>query len=688
LPDAFPEIGSALLMRLIGILCALFVFGSLLSRAADDFPSIARYWDEEILAAIRIDLPNPPVHARNLFHLSAAMYDAWAAYDPVAVGYTYHQKHLAPDIAAARRQAISYAAYRILTNRYVLSKNAAQTLPRLQSKLTALGYGPEDLSEDPALPTGVGNRVAAALLAFAASDGSLQERAYADLPVAQGGYSPRNPPLLTLASGTLTLDPNRWQPLAFTNAVSQNDIPADLVQKFLGSQWLGVRPFALTRTNPILPWIDPGPPPQLGTPSDAEYRRQVLDVIRLSSQLSPDDGVTMNISPGAFGNNTLGANDGVGRPQNPVTGAPYETNVVKRGDFARVLAEFWADGPNSETPPGHWNVLANSVSDSPGFERRFAGIGAPLDRLEWDVKLYFAINAALHDAACAAWSLKRYYDGWRPIEAIRYMGQRGQSSITSDRTYDPFGLPLEPGLVELVSAQTVASSRHAGLSVGTIAIHVWPGPPADPTNDVSHVRWINAADWLPYQKRTFITPAFPGYISGHSTFSRAAAEVLAAFTGSPFFPGGLASHNLAAGSLGIEHAPSQATQLQWATYFDASDQAGISRLWGGIHVEADDLTGRKIGAKCGQNTWALAKQYFDGSIAQAAVTLTIARTTNNFLELRANTIPGFTYSLESTPECGIPFQPLTNRTAEATASEMLWHYPAGNAAEFLRIVAR
>ena len=75
--------------------------------------SIARVWDEEILAAIRIDLPNPPVNARNLFHLSAAMYDAWAAYNPIAAGYLYRDKHAAGDVAAARREALSYAAYRI-----------------------------------------------------------------------------------------------------------------------------------------------------------------------------------------------------------------------------------------------------------------------------------------------------------------------------------------------------------------------------------------------------------------------------------------------------------------------------------------------------------------------------------------------------------------------------------------------
>src|SRR5579883_1878104 len=90
---------------------------------ADASSSIARVWDEQILAAIRIDLPSPPVHARNLFHMSVAMYDAWAAYDPVAVGYLYHEKHTATDVFAARSQAISYAAYRLLRERYALSTN-------------------------------------------------------------------------------------------------------------------------------------------------------------------------------------------------------------------------------------------------------------------------------------------------------------------------------------------------------------------------------------------------------------------------------------------------------------------------------------------------------------------------------------------------------------------------------------
>src|SRR6185436_1646749 len=111
-------------------------------------------------------------------------------------------------------------------------------------------------------------------------------------------------------------------------------------------------------------------------------------------------------------------------------------NVVLRGDFARVLAEYWADGPSSETPPGHWNVLANLVADDTRTAKRIGGTGPVVDDLEWDVKVYFALNAALHDAACAAWSLKRYYDGWRPISAVRYRSILGQSSDSQKPHYN------------------------------------------------------------------------------------------------------------------------------------------------------------------------------------------------------------------------------------------------------------
>ena len=619
--------------------------------------SIAQTWDEQALAAIRLDRPNPPVHARNLFSLSAAMYDAWAAYDEVAVGFIYRGKHSVSIPVAARHQAISYAAYRILKERFALSLNAATTLAALNAQMTALGFNVANTSLDTSTPAGVGNAIAAAVSAWFINDGARQLQSYTDYPINQGGYVPINTPLYTNLSGTTVVDVNRWQPLYVVNAVDQNGNPIGSLQSYVGAQWLGERPFSLTRSASNLPWIDPGPQPRLNGVGDAQFRSEVVDIIRSSSELTPDDGVMVNISPGALGNNSLGANDGNGYPANPCTGLPYAPNILKRGDFTRVLAEYWADGPSSETPPGHWNVIANAVRNSVGFVRKIGGTGPELDELEWDVKMYFSLNTAVHDAACAAWSIKRYYDGYRPISAIRYMGGLGQSSNPAGPSYHPLGLPLVADLIEVVTAATAQSGgRHFGLTVGAVAIHTWPGQPASPSTQYSGVKWIKAINWLPFQKKTFVTPAFPGYVSGHSTFSRAAAEVLTAITGSPFFPDGLATHQAPANTfLTFEKGPSQNVQLQWATYYDAADQAGQSRLWGGIHVSADDLSGRQVGSQCGKAAWSLASRYFDGSIAQSPFAVTIRPLSATQCELKCDTVRGLFYKLQSTADLAEPF---------------------------------
>jgi hypothetical protein len=664
-----------------------FALGAAATRAGAE--SIARRWDEEILNAIRIDLPHPPVHARNLFHLSAVMYDAWAAYDTNAAGFLYHAKHPAANVGAARTEAISYAAYRLLRQRYALSRGAVTTLAVLDARFAALGYDRNQLGVDPATPAGVGNAVFAALSAYVAEDGARQNFAYTDLLPAEGGYQPANLPLGIAIPGTLATDVNRWQPLAVTDATTQNGIPTDSIQRFLGPQWLNVRPFALTRDEANRPWIDPGPPPRLGTATDAEFRANVVAALRYASELTPDDGVTQDFSPGKFGNNSLGANDGAGRPVNPFTGQPYAPNVLKRGDFSRVLAEFWADGPTSETPPGHWNTLANYVTDSGQLERRIAGVGPVVDELEWDVKLYFALNAAEHDAACAAWSLKRHYDGWRPITAIRYLGQLGQSSDPSAPRFHTNGLPLVPGLVELATAETSANGgRHAGYPLGSLLVLSWPGQPRLPAAQYSGARWIRPENWLPFQKRTFVTPAFPGYVSGHSTFSRAAAEVLTAFTGSPFFPGGLGTFTASKNNyLTFELGPSENVQLQWATYFDAADQSGISRIWGGIHPPADDFAGRRVGAEVGQRAWALARRYFDGSVSRQGAPMTLERLADGGILTRCETVRGQSYRLQSTPDLGTEFTDEPGGRFQAVDSPTLQTYPAAAPARFFRLLA-
>ena len=572
--------------------------------------TVARRWNEALLDAIRQDIPAPTVHARNLFHASAAMWDAWAAFEPEAEGIFVDEEQSDRNVSAARDEAISYAAFRILEARYLDSVGAVETILEFDALMEALCYPIDVTTTEGDSPAALGNRIARVVLDAGLGDGSNEAEGYID-----PDYQPVNPPLVVDQSGTTLIDPNRWQPLRIEEMISQNGIPVEnAVQEFVDPHWGFVKGFALPEAGPLGMPIDPGDPPYLGDPATEQaYKEGAVEVIRYSSLLDPAAGVLIDISPRAIGANPLGTTDGSGHPVNPVTGSPYEPVVVNRADFNRAVAEFWADGPHSETPPGHWNTLANAVSDELSPNLKIGGTGPAVDRLEWDVKLYLALNGANHDAAVAAWGTKGYYDYVRPISMIRYLGGLGQSSEPGGPSYDPDGLPLVPDLVEVITeATTTAGRRHAALAghEGEIAIRAYAGNPPDRESETGGVAWILAADWVPYQAPTFVTPSFAGYVSGHSTFSRASAEVMAAFTGSEFFPGGLGEWTIPAGSLEFEAGPETDVTLQWATYADASDQAGVSRLYGGIHVRADDFAGRVMGAEIGRAAWARAQQYY------------------------------------------------------------------------------
>ena len=570
--------------------------------------SVARWWNEFLLDGIRADTPNPPVHARNLYHFSAAVWDAFWAYE--AEGWSdatpvYVKEDVRPidwigGRESAQRQAISYAAYRLLTQRFRNSPGATRTLFGFRWLMQQLGYDPNFAATAGNSPAAVGNRIGLGVLAATLHDGANEAGGYADAT----GYRSLNEPLPVARPGTTMNDPSRWQPLALMQSITQNGIPQPTaVQSFVGVNARNTTPFALVKPTPTTLAIDPGPPPEFGGATHAAFIQEALDCILASATLDPTDGAMVDISPSALLNNPPGTNSGNGRALNPVTNRPYTANLVKRGDYARVLAEFWADGPNSETPPGHWNVVLNQVTDHPLFSRRYAGEGLILTALEWDVRAYLALNGSMHDAACAAWLLKRQYDSARPISVIRFLGGLGQSSEPAGQSYHPRGLPLISGLIELVTpASSAPGQRHAHLadSVGQVAIRAWQGNPANPRTQIGGVGWILAARWVPYQMSTFVTPAFPGYVSGHSTFSRAAAEVLTLLTGSPFFPGGLSEYRFFANAfLKFESGPTTDLTLQWATYYDAADQAGLSRIYGGIHPAIDDLSGRLLGSRVG-----------------------------------------------------------------------------------------
>ena len=624
--------------------------------------SVARRWNEQLLEAIRNDFARPVVHARNLYHSSAAMYDCWSLITgqgaPALMGtfqngfYLNIDRDSIPDYtdrAAAIDEAISYAAYRLLRHRYRRAPGRTGIEGRAALLMAEMGYDTAvvDLNYGSRGPAQLGNYVAHKIIEFGLQDGANEAMDYDNLEYPDG---PNGPLVLDRPFSIFQLrDPNQWQALAFPGVIidqSGNVLDGNL-QTFLGAEWGRVHPFALseadrtdpTPENPIFGnspvYHDPGPPPlfsRTDTQSLNQYRFGFEMVLKWSSHLDPRDSVLWDISPGARGNaprpyprdfadypafynEREGGQAGNGRPVNPRTGQPYAPNIVPRGDYTRVLAEFWADGPASETPPGHWFAILNEkVLDHPDFRRRVGGRGPELSPLEYDLKVYLTLGGAMHDAAITAWSIKAKYNYVRPISAIRYLAVQGQATVPENRFYDTLGIRLDPGYIELLdSAEQIVNAT----TLGTVRARAWIGNESilDPDVDQAGVDWINPSLWEPYQRPTFVTPNFAGYVSGHSLYSSAAATVLERITGDEYFPGGLAEFLAPANEfLVFEEGPSVDVRLQWATYRDASDETSLSRIWGGIHPPADDLPARIIGLEVGGDAYARALSIFDGTL--------------------------------------------------------------------------
>jgi Na+-translocating ferredoxin:NAD+ oxidoreductase RnfD subunit len=412
------------------------------TRAGVQGQSVARLWDETAVLALRGGGATAPVQARDLFDLSAAMWDAWAAYDAKARGYFVTEKANAADVPSAREAAISYAAYRLLLWRVSFGSDLSRTFTLLTGRLRSLCYSPDFTSTAGGSPAALGNRIAAAAIAAGRHDGSLEALHYVD-----ASYIPMNGPLVVSEAGSTVHDATFWQPLALGQIAAHGlaSIPAK-IQSFVGAQWGHVRSFALPASSKGLP-IDPGAPP-FGDPSTASYKQAAVEVIRATSH---------------------------------------------KGTAA------------AGSSPLDWNVRANTVPDS---------------SLHRDVKLYLALNGALNDAAVAAFGAKRTSQSPRPISMIRYLAFQGQSSDPKASSYNAEGLPLVPGLIELITKQSSAPGQpHAELAadVGQVAV-------------LSQGRWVLGAGWTP----PAATPASPGWVSEQSAFAAAAGEVLTALTGQSF----------------------------------------------------------------------------------------------------------------------------------------------------------
>jgi len=435
--------------------------------------------------------------ARALAIVHTCMYEAWAAYDQKAVGTQLGgslRTHPSRRTLANKSKAISFAAYRAAVDLFPWDK--AQIFDPL---MASLGYDLNDVSADTTTPSGIGNVACAAVLAFRHTDGSNQmgDLTASGTPYADyTGYEPKNLPSVVPVSDLSTvLDPNRWQPLTYFNGTKV------VTPTFVGAQWYKVTPFAMTSPDEFLPFVSLYGPALYGS---TEYMQQAQELVELSAHLT---------------------------------------------DEQKIIAEYWANGPHSELPPGHWDLFAQYVS------------ARDHHTLDDDVKMFFALTNAIFDAGIAAWDAKRVFDSVRPVTAIPYLfhGQQIQ--------------------------------RWGGPGQGTV------------TTDGSH--------WIPYQPTTFPTPPFPEYISGHSTFSAAGATILALWTGSEYF-GGSVTFPAGSSTIEPGVTPKSAITLRWRTFHDAANQAGVSRRYGGIHFRTADLVGRATGDLVAAIAWTKAMTYFEG----------------------------------------------------------------------------
>ncbi len=497
---------NARLRRIVGVLGSVSALTMLVALpaspgSADPMPrmesgdNIVLQWNSALLEGVRRTKLGPPMVSRALAIVHTCIFDSWAAYDNKAMGTRLGDAVRRPSRergSANRDAAISFAAYRAAIDLFPASAVVFNDV------MARNGY---DLrattSTDVTTPAGVGNVACQAVLDFRHHDGSNQlgdingGAPYSDY----SGYKPANNPMVVAGAmdAATVLDPDRWQPLRYVDVTGATVTPPCMTP-----YWNRVTPFALT--------------------SDSQFRSP-MGPARLGSQAFVDQaGDLVNIS----------------------------ANLT---DQQKVSAEYWADGPKSELPPGHWNLLAQYVSrrDRHGVKE--------------DVQMFFALTNAIFDAGIVAWDNKIAYDSVRPITAIRYLF-RGQQ------------------------------------------ISAWGGPGQG-------TKMIDGGSWTPYQPTYFPTPPFGEYSSGHSNFSAAGAEILRRFTGSDKF-GGSVTIRAGSSTVEPGLSPVTDITLTWPTFSAAADEAGMSRRYGGIHFEQGDLDARVTGRLAAEQAWSKAQRYIKG----------------------------------------------------------------------------
>jgi hypothetical protein len=481
--------------------------------------SVVLAWNQQVLDTIQQTRLGPTVAVRALAVVHTAIYDAWTAYDSVAVPTMANGNGRRPSAErtlANKNKAVSFAAYAALVDLFPARQAIYEG-----HMVKDLGYAVD--GSDPSTAATVGSNAAQAVLGYRHRDGANQLGdepggtpgvAYSDYT----GYkpSPKN-------TWDKVGDPDRWQPLCIPTPPPGATSCTGKIQTYLTPFWAKVKPFALTKPDQFRP---PGPYTYLG--ADGKPSGQYVDQIDKLTQYSK-----------------------------------------QLDDFRKATAEYWEDGPGTVTPPGHWNQFAQWVA------RRDA------NTIDKDARMFFALNNGLLDASITAWDGKGRWDSIRPISAIR--------RLYKDKI-----------------------------------IQAWGGPYKGPS-------YIKGQDWIPYRPPSDPAPPFAEYASGHSTFSMAAAEVLTGFTGRGNFE---LKVTIPAGSSKVEPktatqpgVPAQPITLSWTNFQYAANEAGLSRQYGGVHFEHGDKDARAAGAKVGDNAWAKAVTFFNGSAVPIPITTTTTTTT-------------------------------------------------------------
>jgi len=546
--------------------------------------SVASQWISEALLAVSTPTGSalgPTGASRAYGILGTAMYDAWSAYEllptSTLLGDTLQQS-ASDNTDANKSEAVSYAAFTVLSDLFPQTT----LVDSFRNRMTSLGFDPDNATTASA---NIGLSMANALLDFRHNDGSNQ---LGNDPNSNGNpYSDTSGFIATNTANNIPssiVDMDRWTSENVPIDSPPGDPNHQRVQSALTPHWGSVTPFSLSSGSQFRPsapqafLLDPNATADLAAGTITRSDNTVVDISKALI------GVDINPEFIAQAEEVIEYSASLSSPEaDTLPGGQTE------GERRKLIAEFWEDPSQTPFPPGTWMFFGQKVTemDNPDLDN--------------DIPLFFNLGNAVFDAGIATWEAKYFYDYVRPVRAIRELGRL-----------------------------CLIGTENAN---GDCEIRAWAGPGQG-------TQTILATDFLTYQTPGGDpSPPFPEYTSGHSAFSAAAAEVLKQFTGSDDFILGDGTHGLGVtfqeGESRFEPGttPTSEVSLSWSTFSQAADEAGISRLYGGIHFDEGDINGRALGRQVGNEVFARTQFYLNGgkSVPEPGATTALLALGGSFL---------------------------------------------------------